>query len=414
MGQSIGELIFLPSKGRRDMYNAPPKYVEVNGKKIRDYASHPLVFAALREAILREGGFVHPDLGVMSPAPSGATRGIGMVRDAYHACQTRCSPGVQGEKKEVLSNGFDETFPPYWDAPGDKFGQAGVLKAVLDAQEAIEQQYRQEEYLIEVPLSYQMTRYLALKTLLVLIPPDVNQRVPLQELDDAALLVLLLAHERGLGMMSKFHPYIESLPVTPSCGYSPVMRPQTLATIELMAIELGMDVNGWPGEISKANDRAQMMADGLTKDYGPYIQSTEGVSTFAVMQWSLCQVASRATAGSDLHGPLRLVPMVDMVNHDVDAGGFNEVFPSTGGSRGDDRLIDVTGKGVGTFVVSSLRHSRRRPLKKGQELLVNYNVPDYSPLDWFISLGFVPKERMNKMEKIEPFFKNSRTYATDT
>ena len=412
MGQSIGASIMSPSKGRRDMYNVPHKYVQVNGKKILDYASHPLVFAALREAILREGGFVHPDLGIMNPAPSGAARGIGMVRDNYHLCQTRCNPGVSSEKKQVLSDGVDTSIPPHWNIPLKSFKTNGALKRILDLQQAIEQQYRQEEYLIKVPLTYQMTRQLALETLLVLIPPDVNQRLPLQELDDAALLVLLLAHERGLGMTSKFHPYIVSLPVAPSCGYSPAMRPQTLATIELMAIELGMDVNGWPDEISKANDRAQMIADGLTKDYGNYIETTEGVSTFVVIQWALCQVASRATAGTEVHGALRLVPMVDMVNHDIDAGSFNEILAPIKGSTGGHSM-DETGKEVGTFVVSSLRHSRRRPLKKGQELLVNYNVPDYSPLDWFISLGFVPRERMSRMEKIEPFFKNSRTYATN-
>jgi hypothetical protein len=47
--------------------------------------SHPRVFAVLREAVIREeGGYVHPDLGFMVPAPCGAARGIGMVRNAYH------------------------------------------------------------------------------------------------------------------------------------------------------------------------------------------------------------------------------------------------------------------------------------------------------------------------------------------
>ena len=407
MGQSMGDFILSSSRGD-DIYNAPHTYVEVNGKKIRDYASHPLVFAALRESILREGGFVHPDLGMMNPAPSGAARGVGMVRDTYNACQTRCMPGVVAEKDKLIANGYDEKFPPYWNASMDQFKDENVLRAVLNSQQSIEEKYRQEEYLIRVPLTYQMTRSLALSTLSPLIPQDVNQRNPIQELDDAALLVLLLAHERGLGPNSKFHPYIASLPVAPSCGYSPAMRQQALATIELMAIKLGMDVTGWPGELSKANDRAQMIADGLTKDYGPYIETTEGASTFSVIQWALCQVASRATAGSEAHGALRLVPMVDMVNHDVEAGGFNEIQDSTSSSTGDK---DETA--AGSFIVRSTRHGRTRPLKKGQELLVSYNVPDYSPLDWFISLGFVPKERMKKWRKVEPFFKSSRTYATN-
>ena len=57
---------------------------------------------------------------------------------------------------------------------------------------------------------------------------------------------------------------------------------------------------------------------------------------------------------------------------------------------------------AGTFVVRSLRHGRRKALKKGQELLVNYNIPHYSPLDWFVSLGFVPPERQTPWIKVDP------------
>lgn len=47
--------------------------------------SHPRLFSILRESIVREeGGFVHPDLGFLVPAPCGAARGIGMVRHSYH------------------------------------------------------------------------------------------------------------------------------------------------------------------------------------------------------------------------------------------------------------------------------------------------------------------------------------------
>lgn len=33
--------------------------------------------------------------------------------------------------------------------------------------------------------------------------------------------------------------------------------------------------------------------------------------------------------------------------------------------------------------------------------MVNYNVPAYSPLDWFISLGFVPPERWHEWQKVD-------------
>jgi len=402
------------SSDEDDMFNVPFSYVHVNGRKVRDDASHPLVFAALREAIIREeSGFVHPDIGLMIPAPSGALRGIGFVRDSYHACQTRCMPGISPEKKKAAENleTVDSSFPPFWNVGIDKLDTSEKVKHILDNQQSVDEHYRQEEILIKIPLGYQMTRKLALRTLRGLLPPDVHQRAPIHELDDAALLVLLLAHERGLGKKSKFHPYISTLPISPSCGYSPVMRPEVLQTIELMGLELGMDVIGWPVEVGKAADRAQMIADGLTKDYGPYIATAEGASTFSMMQWSLCQVASRATAGSDTHGALRMVPMVDMVNHDVDAGGFIELNGNE--KLSNSGLIDAKESDAGAFVVRSLRHGRRRPLKKGQELLVNYNVPNYSPLDWFLSLGFVPPERAVKWEKAEPQFKKERTFTTN-
>ena len=63
--------------------------------------------------------------------------------------------------------------------------------------------------------------------------------------------------------------------------------------------------------------------------------------------------------------------------------------------------MDATEDDAGTFVVRSLRHGKRKALKKGQELLVNYNVPHYSPLDWFVSLGFVPSERQTQWQKID-------------
>ena len=48
-----------------------------------------------------------------------------------------------------------------------------------------------------------------------------------------------------------------------------------------------------------------------------------------------------------------------------------------------------------------MRHGWNKPLKVGQELLVDYNVLEYSPLDWFVSGGFVPLERRGKWTLIE-------------
>lgn len=86
----------------------------------------------------------------------------------------------------------------------------------------------QEEILIKVPLSFQMTRADALATLLPRISPEVQRKASIHELDDAALLVLLLAHERGVGKYSRWLPYIASLPLEPTCGYSKELRPYML------------------------------------------------------------------------------------------------------------------------------------------------------------------------------------------
>lgn len=91
--------------------------------------------------------------------------------------------------------------------------------------------------------------------------------------------------------------------------------------------------------------------------------------------------------------------MADMINHDASAGGFVELMGEEKLENGD--FIDVIEDDAGTFVVRSLRHGRWKALKVGQELLVNYNVPHYAPLDWFISLGFVPSERWSKWQKID-------------
>lgn len=92
--------------------------------------------------------------------------------------------------------------------------------------------------------------------------------------------------------------------------------------------------------------------------------------------------------------------MLDLINHDATAGGFVELTGKERFDNGD--FVDAREEHSGTFVVRSLRHGRRKPLKKGQELLANYNVPHYSPLDWLISVAFVPPERWEPWRKIDP------------
>lgn len=389
---------------------SPYKYTKVNGRTVRDDASHPLTFAILRESIIRvKGGYVHPDLGLLIPAPSGAGRGLGMVRDSYHQCQVRCMPGTISEKVHVGKTGPNPNFPSHWRESFTNLNTRDELNQVLEDQESTDEKYRQEEVLLKIPLSIQMTRKLALQTLVPLVPNEVLARLPLHELDDAALLVLLLAHERGQGLESIFHPYISSLPLNPSCGFSPLLRKEALDTIAFMGVQMGMDVNGWPGEVSKASDRAAMIAEGLSRDYSAYINTPKGVTSYATMQWALCTVASRATAGFEKYGALRLIPILDMINHDVNAGGFEELSGKERLENGN--FVNAEEDDSGMFIVRSVLHGRRKPLRKGQELLVNYNVPNYSPLDWFVSLGFVPPERSGQWVKVENVLPKTRAYA---
>ena len=364
--------------------------VTMDPEVLRSDPSHPTVYAVLREAVVREqGGYVYPDLGFLSPAPCGAARGLGMVRNNFYQCQTECMPGIAQEKLEAKTN---------------------------HTKSSHNNKYMQEEVLIEVPLTFQMTRTGALDTLLPLISSEVQRKVNLHELDDAALLVLFLAHERGVGKYSRWLPYIASLPIEPSCGYSSILRPYYLDSINALRDELGLDVNGWPGELLKATKYAERMANSLAHDYGAFLEHPKGMSAVDNIQWALCQVASRGIAGSQKHGALRMVPLMDVINHDASAGGFVELTGKERLKNGDfmDALAE---EDSGAFVVRSLRHGRRKALRVGQELLVNYNVPHYSPLDWFVSLGFVPPERWTKWQKMDaalPRIRRDGPFAEDS
>ena len=314
-----------------------------------------LIFAGLRESIQAlEGGYVHPDLGILMPAPCGATRGIGMTKDGYSNCAEKCN--VKDKHSSVL---------------------------------------------LSIPLSAQMTREVAIKTLSALIPADVQRKVPLQDLDDAALLVLLLAHEKGKGPESRFLAYIVSLPSEPTCGYSSAMRGKAMDTVALLRDRFGADMNGWPAEITKAAEYAERISASLARDYGNFIKIPQGWNAYNAIQWSLCQVASRATGGSRIYGSLRLVPLLDMVNHNVDAGGFVELLGHERIDEEDSSFYNATETDAGAFVVRNMKKGKHVNLKKGDEILANYNVPDYSPLDWFLNLGFIPSERRIKWTMVD-------------
>ena len=281
--------------------------------KFIDNPSDPRIFAVLRETVARErGGYIFPDLGILNPAPSGTARGLGMVSFAYTKCQINCMAGVYEEK-----NAGEET-------EQQRKAREEKLRQITPDPSSVPK-YRQEEVLIRIPLSYQMTRQVALDTLTPLLPNNVHARAPLSDLDDAALLVLLLSHERGLGRASRWHPYISTLPKQPGCGYAEAVRPLMLDSLEALSEEIGIDTRGWDVELAKAGKYADRIATGLAKDYGAYLTTKDGYTAKESIKWALCQVASRATAGSQKHGALRLIPVIDLINHDVSAGALVEL-----------------------------------------------------------------------------------------
>lgn len=277
------------------------------------------------------------------------------------------------------------------------------IKAAIQIQKStypFDSPYAQSEILLRIPLEAQITRKSALHTLLPMVPPGMNG---LEELDDAFIIALYLAHERGLGDKSRIWPYVATLPPRPTCALHWGWRQSVVDVITAMSVEMGTDVLGWPTEIAKAAEMAELIAVTLStatadmnfarRPGSPAEDVTENI------RWALCQVASRAIAGRDAHGSLRLVPIMDMINHDAAAGKFTEL---TGKEKLEDgSFLDADENHAGAFVVRSQRHGERKPLKRGQELMANYNVPNYSPLDWFINMGFIPPERAGKWTMLE-------------
>ena len=412
-------------------------------------------FAVLREMVIREeGGFVHPDLGFLNPAPVGADRGIGMVRDTYDNCQRRCNPGtVENYKNLQVETAYIEE---YWktnmtredrqdryyegkqfvfyhedDPSQEEFltweemtpnqrkaamefpNEHGPLFHGHDELPKQRARWTQTEVLLKIPLSIQMTRDVALETLGPLLPPDVARRAPLEELDDGIILALLLSHERGRGRESLWYPYIATLPPEPLCGYWPRYRSAAFDAITTLGLDIGTDVNSWPDEVLKASDHADRIARALNADYGRFLETVYGATSYDSIRWSLCQVFSRAIGGHSEHGNLRLIPVLDMVNHYLHASPSKELNghesydhekKSVATQHDFSDWVDAEESDAGTFVLRNTLYGKHKPLRKGQELLANYNVPHYSPLDWFINLGFVPRERMQRWEKLKPAF----------
>merc|ERR1719491_685382 len=86
---------------------------------------------------------------------------------AYHSCQTKCVPGVSNEKLEAKRNEQSQ--------PSIKT-TTKTTSSPTNNQQNQNRRYMQEEVLIRVPLSYQMTRKVALDTLLPRITREDQQK----------------------------------------------------------------------------------------------------------------------------------------------------------------------------------------------------------------------------------------------
>lgn len=452
-GETYGSFIF-------DNENDPPISIQnlpTPGLGTGPYdSSHPMMFAALRESVIREkGGFVHPDLGILTPAPCGASRGLGMVRNSYTKCQTKCFPG--GSLNDYYMN-------------DDSKAGANSSPSISPTTSTLDTSFDPEEILLKIPLPSQLTRAVALNVLNPLLPNEIRSRFPLEDLDDPILLALLLAHERGRFRESKYQAYISILPQNPTCGLgiSTHQRKNLVEVLRTYEQEMGHDINGWHGEIRKAREYADRMTSTLSRDYGNFIipntdsnnhgnrrngrnhgksnrgssnagnhnsnhnSHTNNMSPYQLIQWALCTVASRGIQGSKQHGRMRLVPILDLINHDEEAAevvelGADEQAQNTNSitdyhndddedenndyswqrnlvyhqERKKKRQWIIDEDDAGAMVVRSMRYGSPKYLKKGQELLINYNVPHYSPLDWFINLGFIPLERSSRWRRLE-------------
>ena len=342
-----------------------------------DPYNHPMAFHTLREYVIRhKRGYVHPDLGFIVPAPSGAARGIGMVRNSFNECQINCFPGTTEEALSYSKDVSEDSFPDTELEHKHKFFSSSIptpktttmeeIQDVLHHQATAEEHpFTQQTLMMRIPIEAQITRKTALDILNPLLSDDFKAITPLEQLDDAFLLAILLVHESGLRSRSRFWPYIATLPVHPSCAMHKAWRQSVVDVVTALALGMGTDTSGWPHEIAKASDSMDNIAAGLLH-FTVFFQYNTSMfnSHHEALRWSLCQVASRAIAGNEEHGRLRLVPMMDMINHDEAADMFNELKGDESYHNG--HFVDAVKEDAGAFVVRSQRHDRRKVLKKGQ------------------------------------------------
>eukprot|EP00210_Caulerpa_lentillifera_P002512 g2409.t1 len=220
--------------------------------------------------------------------------------------------------------------------------------------------------LIVVPDSVQITAEAAQLRLEPLL--RVCHVPSLKSLTDELQTSLLLAFEKRKGKRSFWASYIETLPMTPSCGW---LLPENELRVELAF--LPSSVRAKQDWIEQAKRYSQLQRDDVQEvvdEYGEVLEINH-----EDLLWALGQVHSRAYGKE-----CALTPVIDLLNHNVNA------LPPLGYTEDKE---DVPMTYVGSFL-----YGMPRPLERGDELFVNYNfLSSVSSLDLFLHFGFVPMER---------------------
>mmetsp|Transcript_23858 Transcript_23858/g.66173 ORF Transcript_23858/g.66173 Transcript_23858/m.66173 type:complete len:354 (-) Transcript_23858:707-1768(-) len=255
-------------------------------------------------------------------------------------------------------------------------GSRGVVASLqISAEEAA------ASPLVAIPCGFELTDDVATRSLLPLLPHDAAS--DLSNLDSGALVMLGLAYELSIGDKSGFAPYIASLPSHLPCPWS-------WGDQQAQAALAGMNGGGSPGwmrEVGKARRYAESVSRGLWQDFGQHV----GISQ-EELTWALGIVTSRGYGGDQR--PC-LIPFIDLFNHDARAPPFllqtlEVEMDGDGDSEASESGRPTTRNFYTVWATSS---GKPRQLGAGDEVYVDYSIGAVSPLDIFLSHGFLPPEK---------------------
>jgi hypothetical protein len=106
------------------------------------------------------------------------------------------------------------------------------------------------------------------------------------------------------------------------------------------------------------------------------------------------QSGSKADVRGFVQGPVKIVPLLDFINH----GGTESIVEESDQKKKDYGSMKVS---LDPFVKAAGRG----------EITVDYNIEAFSGLDWYLSQGFVPAERTGRWIKGKDVMKNQERHA---